>query len=243
MSAAASRFAAALPLAFLVGCGAATGVAKPLDPAAFVEAGLRIREIREAGAAPRTENVKLSLDAPYLASALAARGAVAKRPPDALRMILLGPGGTTAMDLWVVGERFQFAIPAADRIVTGDLSAPASTRRGLPVDFLRWWLLDPLGGELLAARREKGALVILLREASRTTEATLFSDGRVSAHRVTFRDGEGAEIVDEEWVDASRLDCGTVHYKDRATSLDIVATCESTRPGVSARAFEPPRTP
>ena len=32
----------------------------------------------------------------------------------ALRMILLGPGGTTALDLWSRGDRFRFAIPALD---------------------------------------------------------------------------------------------------------------------------------
>src|SRR5947209_6876614 len=40
------------------------------------------------------------------------RGVVAVRPGHALRMILIGPGGTTAMDVWLRDGAFRVAIPA-----------------------------------------------------------------------------------------------------------------------------------
>lgn len=81
------------------------------------------------------------------------RGVVVVKPREALRMILLGPGGTTAMDVWIAGERFRVAIPAIDRVVRGDASTPREKLRGMPVDLLWRWLVDPFGGRVLAARR------------------------------------------------------------------------------------------
>lgn len=83
------------------------------------------------------------------------RGVVAVVPRSSLRMILLGPGGSTAMDVWIREGRFRVAIPALDRIVRGDRSTPRSTMRGLPVDLLERWLVDPFGGALVAARRAR----------------------------------------------------------------------------------------
>jgi hypothetical protein len=225
------------------GCASHAAPPPALDPGAFVEAAERIRAARGDLRDARTDNLRLELDAPYLAGALSARGAVAIETPDRLRMILLGPGGTTAMDLWVSGDAYRFAIPAASRVLAGSREDPPSARRGLPVDFLGWWLLDPLGGELLAARREPDALVVLLRDRERTTEATLHADGRVEAHRWTFSGPTGAELVDEEWVTATRLGCGSVVYRDRAMRLRVSVTCESSRPGANARAFAPPEAP
>lgn len=83
------------------------------------------------------------------------RGVVAVVPRSALRMILLGPGGSTAMDVWIRDGRFRVAIPALDRIVRGDRATPRSTMRGLPIDLLQRWLVDPFGGALVAARRAR----------------------------------------------------------------------------------------
>ncbi|MBW2458104.1 MAG: hypothetical protein JRI68_26610, partial [Deltaproteobacteria bacterium] len=97
-----------------------------------------------------TMNVTLELEQVQLGQRIRARGAVAVRPPDALRMILLGPGGTTALDLWICGDEFRFHIPAIDLLRRGDGATPAAELRGMPVDFLRWWFLRPLAGQLLA---------------------------------------------------------------------------------------------
>lgn len=67
-------------------------------------------------------------------------------------MILLGPGGTTAMDVWIGDGRFRVAIPALDRVIHGDRSTPRDRMRGLPVDLLDRWLIRPFGGVVVAAR-------------------------------------------------------------------------------------------
>jgi hypothetical protein len=79
------------------------------------------------------------------------RGVVVVRPGHALRMILLGPGGTTAMDVWIRDGRWRVAIPALDRVVRGDGSTPKEKMRGLPIGLLSRWLVAPFGGSLVAA--------------------------------------------------------------------------------------------
>lgn len=228
-----------------VGCGApATQGYGPLDPTAYIEARALLAALRRERDEMRTETIALTIDAPYMPSRLVARGAVAIRPPDAIRMILLGPGGTTAMDLWSVDDRYRFAIPALDIVRVGSLLAPIRAERGLPVDFLRWWLLDPLGGRLLAARRlgnaEGGAggagLELLIATDERTTTAIVHDDGRISAHRSWW----SPHLVDEEWIEATSLRCGTVVYRQRSTQLVVRATCEASRKGATVRAFDPP---
>ncbi len=103
-------------------------------------------------AAPRVEQLSLSLFRMPAGPSLRARGAVAVHPvtathPGAVRMILLGPGGTTAFDLWVCGDRYRLSIPAVDREEHGLVS---QADEALPVAFLRWWFLRPLDGRLLA---------------------------------------------------------------------------------------------
>lgn len=73
------------------------------------------------------------------------RGVVIVLPRHALRMILLGPGGTTAMDVWMVDGRFRVAIPALSRVARGDSSTPRAQMRGMPVDLLWRLLVDPFG--------------------------------------------------------------------------------------------------
>jgi hypothetical protein len=224
----------------LAGCAAdASSRTPPLDPAAFVEARTRIEAWQRASAGERTEKIALRVDAPYMPAAMTARGAVAVRPPEALRMILLGPGGTTAMDLWSKGDRYRFAIPALDRTMRGDASTSAEQKRGLPVDFLRWWMLRPLGGRLLAARRDGATLEVLLADGDRVTEARLEPSGKLSAHRRWWTERDG--LVDEEWLEAAGPGCSRVTYRQRSTSIEVEATCESRRDGASEAAFEEPK--
>lgn len=224
------------------GCAAASNPPIPLDPQAFVEASERLAKLRAQVAAERTESVRIELDAPYMPSPMSARGAVGVRPPDALRMILVGPGGATAMDLWMGGGRFRFEIPALGRVLTGEPSSQPETRKGLPVDFLRWWMFEPLGGRLLAARKNGGDLELVLDEPGRTTSATLGADGSVRAHRRWLGQGEGGRFVayEEEWLEASGVGCARATYRQKSTSLKVTATCESSRPSANPAAFEPP---
>lgn len=154
-----------LAAAWLLGCGGSAAVPKPpklQDGPALTRAQLDLRAHRPT----RIVKQELSIAIVDLASGkgFEGRGVVMVKPREALRMILLGPGGTTAMDVWIVQGRFRVAIPALDRVVRGDASTPRETMRGLPVDLLWRWLVDPFGGTLVAARAEgEGVLAFLKR--------------------------------------------------------------------------------
>ncbi|NUP07625.1 MAG: hypothetical protein HOW73_16380 [Polyangiaceae bacterium] len=231
----------------VTGCVTSSSDAAPLDPHAFVEAREKLAELRKAAGAARTESIRLELDAPYLQSEVAARGAIAVRPatgsePPALRMIMVGPGGTTAMDLWMKAGKFRFEIPAIGKTLTGLPSNRPETRKGLPVDFLKWWMFEPLGGKLLAARRVGADLEVLLDEPGRTTTATIKKDGSISAHRRWVAPGARGRFVpyEEEWLEASGIGCARAVYRQKSTSLTVKVTCLSSKPTVNDAAFEEP---
>ena len=98
-------------------------------------------------ASPYGAVVRVSLREPRTGHTFAARGAVAVDPHHALRMILLGPGGATALDAWVTPERWRFAVPPAGVLRRGGREDDPS----LPIGFFRWWFLSPVGGRLLTS--------------------------------------------------------------------------------------------
>jgi hypothetical protein len=141
---------------------------------------------------PYVERVRLSIGDPRTGRQYQARGAVAVSPGRAARMILIGPGGTTALDVWVTKDRFRFAVPALKLEKRGGTD-PASAK-GLPIGMLRWWFLSPLAGRLLLARSTPAESAWILRDGAATV--TVRSDGqRFVALR---REGETLEGID--WV-------------------------------------------
>lgn len=151
-----ARWSFALALLAL-GCTGPRANKPPSLTRAELEAGPRLSaaELRARARPPTTDvrqTLKISLLEGVSGRGFEGRGALVVRPGQALRMILLGPGGTTAMDVWISGDRFRAAIPALDRVVRGDASTPRSTLRGLPIDLLRRWLVAPFGGTLVHAR-------------------------------------------------------------------------------------------
>ncbi len=141
---------------------------------------------------PYVERVRLAISDPRTGRQYQARGAVAVSPGKAARMILVGPGGTTALDVWVTKERFRFAVPAIKLEKRGGVD-PAEAK-GLPIGMLRWWFLSPLAGRLLLARSTKEESAWILRDGPATV--TVRSDGkRFVALR---REGETLEGI--EWV-------------------------------------------
>lgn len=192
---------------------------------------------------PRTLRVALALREPLTGRVLEARGALAVAPPASLRMILLGPGGTTALDLWIQGESFRFAVPAIDLLKRGDASSPREARRGLPVDFLRWWLLHPAEGRLLWASREASTSRLLLRDGDAIVDLRATGGDAVVGRRTTWTLLPTPRLVDEETVDAERVGCGTVRYHQASTGLDVTVRCEGEEPSPpSPRAFVDPDT-
>lgn len=140
---------------------------------------------------PYVERIRLAISDPRTGRQYQARGAVAVSPGRAARMILIGPGGTTALDVWVTKERFRFAVPALKLEKRG--GTDPAVARGLPIGMLRWWFLSPLAGRLLLARSSPAESAWLMRDGAATV--TVRSDGqRFVALR---REGETLEGI--EW--------------------------------------------
>lgn len=140
---------------------------------------------------PFVERVRVSIVDPRTGKRYDARGAVAVDPGRAVRMMLVGAGGATALDAWVTKDRFRFVIPAAQLERRGGRDPEAA--RGLPIGFLRWWFLAPLEGRLLTARSNRAESAWLLRDGPATV--TLRGDGQ--QFRALRRDGQSLEGI--EW--------------------------------------------
>jgi hypothetical protein len=138
------------------------------------------------------ERVRLAISDPRTGRRYEARGAVALSPDRAARMMLVGPGGTTALDVWVTKDRFRFVVPAIHLKKRGGTD-PAEAR-GLPIGMLRWWFLSPLAGRVLMARSTPSESAWLLRYGSATV--TLRSDGK----RFIALRREGDTLEGIEWV-------------------------------------------
>lgn len=215
--------------------------------AAWQEARARLAAIQRSAATPRTLRLSLSLREPVTGRTIEARGAAAIAPPDALRMILLGPGGTTALDLWLGGDRFRFAVPAIDLLRRGDAKTPRAAMRGLPIDFLRWWLLRPATGALLWSGREQGATRLLLRSGAALVDLHVSDAGQILAHRATWTApsaGEPPRLIDVEAVLSDRLGCAPVRYWQASTGLEVTVRCEGEDLAApNPRAFVDPDAP
>jgi hypothetical protein len=121
---------------------------------------------RDVPTRPYVERVHVSIHDPRTGRQYEARGAVAVSPDKAARMLLVGPAGATALDVWVTRERFRFAVPSIKLEKRG--GSDPEEARGLPVGFLRWWFLSPLTGRLLLARSTDAHSSWLLRDGAAT---------------------------------------------------------------------------
>lgn len=129
----------------LLGCGARPSL--PAAPRSDLSAPLprSALDLRLPRGITKQE-IEISLRDVATGLGFSGRGVVIVEARHALRMILLGPGGTTAMDVWIRDGKFRVAIPALSRVVRGDDSTPRSSMRGMPVDLLWRLLVDPFGG-------------------------------------------------------------------------------------------------
>ena len=224
--------AIAVAAALSLGCTPTVEPRPAITPEAFLRASEKLAALDALLTHERTATIRLALRAPYLPSEVSSRGAVATRPPEDLRMMLLGPGGATAMDVWLHGDRFRMEIPAIDRVVRGDASTPSGDRRGLPIGFFRWWLLRPFTGKLHAARDTPRGLEVLLRQDEAWIDMVFLANGSIEATR--------RSRVDVERLTTSRIGCGRTTYVQESTKLEAIVECESERDGANAKAFEEP---
>lgn len=173
---------------------------------------------------PYVERVRLAIDDPRTGRQYQARGAVAVSPGRAARMILVGPGGTTALDVWVTKERFRFAVPAIKLEKRG--GADPAEAKGLPIGMLRWWFLSPLAGRLLLARSSTAESAWILREGAGTV--TLRTDGR--RFLALRREGEALEVI--EWLSRGLVPQAGErgHYIDGRYGLRVEVFVEEVLP-------------
>jgi hypothetical protein len=231
--------AVALAAVGAVGCGGAPLARSPYEiltrePAAAVVTTLpdvspyewsisRERLARLRGGQPvrpYVERVRLSISDPRTGKRYEARGAVAISPDRAARMMLVGPGGTTALDVWVTKDRFRFSVPALELEKRGGVDPEEA--RGLPIGMLRWWFLSPLAGRVLFARSTPGETSWILRDGRATV--TLRSDGRKFV--ALRREGEALEGI--EWVSEGLVPRGGAHgrYLDGRFGLRVDVVVE-----------------
>jgi hypothetical protein len=209
----------------------------PVDlPAPTAREWTRLRErlaIARKATPPRpyVEEVTIAMREPRTGKVFQARGAVAVDPQRALRMILVGPGGGTALDAWVTDERFRLLVPPIDFARRG--GAADADARGLPVGFFRWWLLHPLDGRLLAAWDREGDPLYLLR---RDEETVVLRDARIPhtprRHVIAVR-RDGGAVERLEWLGRSlgRPHAGDkARYVDGATGLEVEVLVEQISP-------------
>lgn len=148
------------------------------------------------------QEITLSVRDDVAGKGFSGRGVVAVRPRRALRMILLGPGGTTAMDAWIADERWRIAIPAMDRVFRGDATS-TSMPRGLPVPLLRRWLVEPFGGRPVAIHRGR-----VTSDGSIVDDANGFVAflRRSDVYEIRARETEGATVRARAWwLDGGRV--------------------------------------
>lgn len=154
----------------------------PKEPVALPDVGQaewtvsreRLARMRsELPRVPWVERIQIEVVDPRTGKTFRSRGAVAVSPGKAARLLLLGPGGATALDVWVTKDRFRMDVPALklQRRGGSDLSAA----QGLPIGLLRWWFLSPLDGKLVVARSSQTETLLLLRADSATV--TIRTDG------------------------------------------------------------------
>jgi hypothetical protein len=169
-----------------------------VDQAEWTLSRERLKRMRsELPRRPYVERVQLAIVDPRTGKLYQARGAVAISPDRAARMILVGPGGTTAMDVWVTRDRYRLSIPALKIEKRGQRDLAEA--KGLPIGFLRWWFLSPLEGELVLARSNRAEAAFLLRDGPATV--TMRTDG---ARFIAIR-RESGKLEGLEWASGQGL--------------------------------------
>lgn len=237
----------------LTSCGVYPGKQVISSPPPTLESWRHAKEmladLHQQSSRPRTMRIALALREPITGKTLESRGALAISPPESLRMIMVGPGGTTSLDLWLHGDEFRFAVPAIDLLKRGNASTPRAQMRGLPVEFLRWWLLRPTSGTLLwPVFRDTGTRFVL-RDGLAIVDLFVAKSGKITARRTTWEvdsdKPEDKRKVDEELIEADKFGCGIVRYHQASTNLRVIVTCESedTERPPNPKAFVDPDAP
>ena len=175
---------------------------------------------------PWAAGLRVTMREPHTGRVVDGRGAIAVSPGQAVRMILIGGAGATILDAWVTRDRWRVAVPPLDLVRRGGAEEP----RDMPVGFLRWWFLTPLGGTLFAASdgdaAERGP-IWLLRDGRSVVELREGTCEGGQLLRATRRIEGHAETVDEcRLADRPRVG-DTARYVDESSGLRVEVAFES----------------
>ena len=208
------RVCAAAAAALLLTACAAPARLAPVGPsqAEWDHARAELARLRsELPRRPYTQPIRVSLREPITGKRFDGRGAVGVDPGRAMRMILVGPGCGTALDVWVTRDAWRMVVPAISFVRRGREEAPAST----PIGFFRAWFVEPLGGRLLALG-PTGSLV-LRDDSGGTTELEIVSRPGLFAGVGTRRSGAATERFTWE----TRADGGKASYRHLGSGLRV----------------------
>ena len=179
--------------------------------------------------APYTRAVTISFFEPRTRRRFEGRGAIGVDPGHAMRMILVGPAGTPAFDVWVTRSAWWMEVPAISFRREGGAESPP----GLPIGFFRSWFIDPLGGRPLALGWD-GELVV--RDVAGGTLSIAEAPNGASIRR---RAGKKTEQFAYDETSAG----GHATYRDDATGLELTIALEPIQADPpSPSAFVKPRT-
>lgn len=180
-----------LALAFLVACAQKPAASPDVTQEEWNAARDMVGALRaRTPAHPYVERVQIALREPRTGKIFEGRGAIAVRPGQAVRMILVGPGGATALDLWITPEKWRLHAPALGPPRHGTKAPPE-----LPVGFFRWWFLAPYDGRLLTVDGNR----VVMRAGESTIRLGVAATVSHRAHVVAARRTEGHEET-LEWV-------------------------------------------
>jgi hypothetical protein len=204
-----TRLAVALALA---GCASAAEPAVNPTQAQWDDGLRRLEALRATfPKAAYTQPVTVDFREPYTRRRFEGRGAVGVDPGKAMRMILVGPAGEPALDVWVTRDAWRMSVPAIHLVRRGGRDAPD----GMPIGFFRSWFIDPLGGHLLALG-SSGDLVVRDPEGGTLDVSDVAFAPRLGAH-VRRRKGRATERFEF----ALGKEGGTAAYVSESTKLAV----------------------
>jgi hypothetical protein len=156
---------------------------------------------------------------------------LAVRPPDALRLQLVGPAGKLALDVWMGPTGARLASPALGFV---ERTALGEHRPGRPTGFLAWWLLRRWEGRLLAVADADvtGRPVWLLRASDGALVTLAFVEGGVEATRRTPNDVEHVHHRGQR--------CGVTTYQSERAGLTVALVCTGETAPPKDKAFDDP---
>jgi hypothetical protein len=186
---------------------------------------------------PWAAGLRATVAVPRQGRTFEGRGAIAVAPARAVRMVLVGPAGTTLLDAWATASAWRIAVPPADLVRRGGPEDPP----GLPIGFLRWRFLRPYEGTLFGGALAPSEVTWLLRDGDAVVEVRR-SPADVGAVLALSRrrSGRTERIVEQRRGDAPR-EGDRVSYRDDAGGIGADLLVESIAPRPpDERAFSDP---